>query len=83
MVVVVGEIGLDFEHVGAPPNQLQIERLDDLFGMAMNFDLPVSIHNRGASHELLQTISRHKGIRGVMHYFALDWEWAQRLEVDY
>lgn len=78
MVVVVGEIGLDFEHVGAPPNDLQIARLDELFGIATNFDLPVSIHNRGASHELLQAISRHKGIRGVMHYFALDWDWAQR-----
>src|SRR3989442_15962753 len=31
MVVVVGEIGLDFEHVGGPHNELQIERLNELF----------------------------------------------------
>ena len=78
MVVVVGEIGLDFEHVGGPHNELQIERLNALFDIAINFDLPVSVHNRGASHELLHAISGHKGIRGVMHYFALDWDWAQR-----
>jgi len=78
MVVVIGEIGLDFEHVGGPHNELQVERLNEMFAIATNFDLPVSIHNRGASHELLQAISRHKGIRGVMHYFALDWDWAQR-----
>src|SRR2546428_208655 len=84
MVVVIGEVGLDFEHVGGPHNQLQIERLDEMFDIAINFDLPVSIHNRGASHELLQAISRHKRLRGVMHYFALEWDWAQRfLEVGF
>src|SRR5262245_34474724 len=78
MVVVVGEIGLDFEHVGAPANALQIQRLNELFSMATELDLPVSLHNRGAAHELLSAISAHHGIRGVMHYFALEWEWAQR-----
>ena len=78
MVVVIGEIGLDFEHVGAPPNDLQIQRLNELFSIAMELDLPVSIHNRGASQELLTAISDHRGLRGVMHYFALEWEWAQR-----
>ena len=78
MVVVIGEIGLDFEHVGAPPNDLQIQRLNELFSIATELDLPVSIHNRGASQELLTAISAHRGLRGVMHYFALEWEWAQR-----
>jgi len=78
MVVVIGEIGLDFEHVGAPPNDLQIQRLNELFSIATELDLPVSIHNRGASHELLTAIGAHRGLRGVMHYFALEWEWAQR-----
>jgi TatD DNase family protein len=78
MVVVVGEIGLDFEHVGAPANALQIQRLNELFSMATELDLPVGLHNRGAAHELLSAISAHHGIRGVMHYFALEWDWAQR-----
>jgi len=84
MVVAIGEIGLDFEHIGGPHRDLQIQRLDELFALATELDLPVSVHNRGASTELLTAISRHSGIRGVMHYFALDWDWAQRfLEVGF
>ena len=78
MVVVIGEIGLDFEHVGGPHNELQIQRINQMFSIATDLDLPVSIHNRGAAHELLAAIHAHPGIRGVMHYFALDWDWAQR-----
>ena len=78
MVVVVGEIGLDFEHVGAPHRDLQIARLNEMFSLALEHDLPVSVHNRGAGQEILDAIAHHGGIRGVMHYFALDWEWAQR-----
>jgi TatD DNase family protein len=84
MVVVIGEIGLDFEHIGGPHRDLQVQRLDELFAIATDLDLPVSVHNRGASTELLGVISRHPGLRGVMHYFALDWDWAQRfLEVGF
>jgi len=84
MVVAIGEIGLDFEHVGGPPHDLQVQRLDELFGIATSLDLPVSVHNRGASEELLAAIKRHPSLRGVMHYFALDWDWAQRfLEVGF
>ena len=53
MVVVVGEIGLDFEHVGGPHRDLQIQRLNEMFSLATEHDLPVSIHNRGAAEELL------------------------------
>lgn len=77
-VVVIGEIGLDFEHVGGPSRDRQVERLDAMFTIATDLDLPVSIHNRSASDELASAISSHSGIRGVMHYFALDWEWAQK-----
>jgi TatD DNase family protein len=84
MVVVIGEIGLDFENVGGPNNRLQVERLNEMFAIATDFNLPVSIHNRGAAPELLTAIHAHHGIRGVMHYFSLDWDWAQRfLEVGF
>jgi TatD DNase family protein len=84
MVVAIGEIGLDFEHIGGPHQDLQLQRLNDQFAIATDLDLPVSIHNRGAAHEILSAISKHHGIRGVMHYFALDWDWAQRfLEVGF
>ena len=77
-VVAIGEIGLDFEEGGSPPPEVQIPRLHELFDLAVELDLPVSIHNRGAATELAATIAEHKGLRGVMHYFALEWDWAER-----
>ena len=77
-VVAVGEIGLDFEEAGAPERHVQVARLHELFELAVELDLPVSIHNRAAATELLDVIDAHPGLRGVMHYFALEWEWAQR-----
>jgi TatD DNase family protein len=49
-----------------------------MFSIASDFELPVSIHNRGAQTELVSAISSHAGIRGVMHYFALEWDWAEK-----
>jgi TatD DNase family protein len=81
-VVALGEIGLDFEEEGSPPRHVQVPRLHELCDLAVELDLPVSIHNRGAATEILDVIDAHPGIRGVMHYFALEWEWAQRF-LDY
>ena len=78
MVVAIGEIGLDFEHVGGPDQGTQRDRLDEMFNLALELDLPVSVHNRGADAEIADAIARHRGLRGVMHYFALEWEWAER-----
>jgi TatD DNase family protein len=55
-----------------------LERLHQLFELAVELDLPVSIHNRGAATELSAAIVKHRGLRGVMHYFALEWDWAKR-----
>jgi len=77
-VVAVGEVGLDFEEAGSPPREVQIPRLHELFDLAVELDLPVSIHNRSAATELVAAIAGHPGLQGVMHYFALDWNWAER-----
>jgi TatD DNase family protein len=77
-VVAIGEIGLDFEQAGSPPREVQLERLHILFSLAVELDLPVSVHNRGAAPELAEVAAAHPGLRGVMHYFALDWGWAMR-----
>ncbi len=69
-VVAIGEVGLDFEH-GSVERQSQVTRLDALFTLAAELDLPVSIHNRGADVEVAELIGAHPGLRGVMHYFAL------------
>jgi TatD DNase family protein len=76
--VAIGEIGLDFEDAGGVDRERQVHRLDSLFALARELYLPVSVHNRGASDELVTAIGRHPGLRGVMHYFALEWDWAER-----
>lgn len=76
--VAIGEIGLDFEHPGGPAREKQMEILDGMFALAAELDLPVSVHNRGAERELLEAIERYPRLRGVMHYFTLDWEWAMK-----
>lgn len=68
-VVAIGEVGLDFEHGG----DNQVERLAAMFEMAVQADLPVSVHNRGGTGEVARLIRMHPGLRGVMHYFALTW----------
>ena len=75
-VVAIGEVGLDFEH-GEVDRDAQIRRLDALFGLAVELDLPVSIHNRGAAEQVAELIGAHSGLRGVMHYFALGWREAE------
>jgi TatD DNase family protein len=77
-VVAIGEVGLDFEQPGSPSSGEQVNRLHELCELAVELDLPVSIHNRGAAADILEVIEAHRGLRGVMHYFALEWEWAQR-----
>jgi len=77
-VVAIGEVGLDFEQARTPPPDVQMARLHRLCSLAVEHGLPVSIHNRGAATELAEVIAAHSGLRGVMHYFALEWDWAAR-----
>lgn len=77
-VVAIGEVGLDFDDRNGPPRDVQVARLRDLFTLAVELDLPVSIHNRGAAVEVAEAIAAHPGLRGAMHYFALEWDWAER-----
>ena len=75
--VAIGEVGLDFAQEGSPARDVQVDRLHRLFDLATDLDLPVSVHNRGADAEIAACVSAHPGLRGVMHYFALDWEGAK------
>ena len=76
-VAVIGEVGLDFERAGVP-RERQIRRLDTLFGLAVELDLPVFFFNDTATTEIEALIDGHPGLRGVMHYFALGWDDATR-----
>lgn len=77
-VVAIGEVGLDFQDAHAPDRDVQISRLDQLFSLAVDLGLPVSVHNRDAATEVAAAIASHPGLRGAMHYFALELDWAER-----
>ncbi|MDQ6691384.1 MAG: TatD family hydrolase, partial [Candidatus Dormibacteraeota bacterium] len=77
--VAVGEVGLD----GSPgADYAPMDRQEAWFGqlcdLAVEHDLPVSVHVREAADQVLRIITARPGLRGVMHYFSLDWDWAQR-----
>jgi TatD DNase family protein len=77
-VVAIGEVGLDFGHPERAAEATQVAWFHALCELAIELDLPLSIHNREAEAQLLEVLRAHPGVRGVMHYWALDWSWAER-----
>jgi TatD DNase family protein len=77
-VVAIGEIGLDPTYADGPRAEVQARRLHDLCALAIDLNLPVSVHCRQSAEALHEVLSSHRGLRGVMHYFSLDRAWAER-----
>jgi TatD DNase family protein len=77
-VVAVGEVGLDRvdEHRG--PYGAQLEWFRACCRLALEHDLPVCVHIRGTEHDVYDELCRQPGLRGVIHYWSLPWEWAER-----
>jgi TatD DNase family protein len=66
-----GEIGLDFYRHLSPPEK-QIDAFEQQLDMAVDYNLPVIIHNRDADREVFEVL-RKKGnspLRGVIHCFS-------------
>lgn len=77
-VIAIGEIGLDTK-IDGPPLEVQIPIYEAQIELAVDLDLPVILHCRGAFSELLAPIKRHGGnVRGVVHAFSRGPELAQR-----
>lgn len=77
-VVAIGEVGLDHvdEHRG--PHDQQVRWFEACCGLALELGLPVCVHTRGSQQEVYEVLRGHFGISGVMHYWTLPWEWAER-----
>src|SRR3989344_2590019 len=78
-VVMIGECGLDFYHAD---KNTDFERQKKLFIDQIRFALThkksLMIHSRDAYGELLEILKLYPGIRGNIHFFAGDWEIAQK-----
>jgi TatD DNase family protein len=78
-VVAVGEVGLDHadrDDVG--PFDAQEQWFDALIRLALELDLPVCVHIRQSADDVYRTLAEHPGVRGVIHYWSLDADWARR-----
>ncbi|MHB1271577.1 MAG: TatD family hydrolase [Rhodanobacter sp.] len=78
IAVAVGEIGLDF-HVTGLDQDLQRHYFSSQLRLARERDLPVIVHARGALEEVILTLRRTGGLRGVVHSFSGSLEQARRL----
>ena len=78
-VVAIGEIGLDY-HYDYSPRDVQREVLIEQIRIAIRNDLPVVIHNRESTEDLLEILGRANlaETRGVIHSFTEDWSVARR-----
>lgn len=74
-VVAVGEIGLDFYRDSADPESQRAVFAAQL-ELARALNMPVIIHQRAAETEVLSTLERFAPLRGVMHCFTGDSEYA-------
>jgi TatD DNase family protein len=79
-VVAIGEIGLDY-HYEHSPREVQKKVFAEHLRIALANDLPVVIHNRESTEDLLSILRRAdlSGLRGVLHSFTENWEVAKDL----
>ena len=79
-VVAVGETGFDFfRNLSPRPSQEKAFRAH--IELATEYDLPLIIHDRDAHEEILDILkeySSHKNLRGVIHCFSGDLDFALR-----
>jgi TatD DNase family protein len=68
-VVAIGEIGLDY-HYDLSPRDVQQKVFMQQLALAIRLRLPVVIHMREATQDMLAILREHKGLTGVMHCYS-------------
>ena len=86
-VVAVGEIGLDYyylkrssKYAKYPNREKQMFCFEQMLDMALEINLPVIIHTRESDSDLVAILkSYQESLRGVVHCFAGDYNFASKL----
>lgn len=70
-VVALGEMGLDY-HWDKSPHDVQKEVFRKQIGLAKKLELPIIIHNRDATEDVVQMLREEnaKEVGGIMHCFS-------------
>jgi TatD DNase family protein len=80
-IVSIGEVGLDFFHEKKEDCfKKQIEYFEMQINIAIENDLPLIIHSRNSIAETYDVLKKfkNKNIRGVIHCFSENFEWAKK-----
>jgi TatD DNase family protein len=79
-VVAIGETGLDY-HYDHSPREVQRDVLLRHIALAKELDLPIIIHNRESTADLVSILTSNeaKGLRGILHSFTESLDVAKRL----
>jgi TatD DNase family protein len=77
-VVAIGETGLDY-YWDKTHLDLQHHFFRTFLNLGRQHDLPVIVHDREAHEDVHRLISEFPGVRGVMHCFSGDPEFARRM----
>lgn len=69
-VVAIGEIGLDYHYMHSP-RETQREVFMRHIALAKSLDLPVIVHNRESTDDLVELLTSEdaKGARGILHSY--------------
>lgn len=77
-VVAIGEMGLDY-YWDKSPKDVQKDVFRRQISLAKRLKLPIIIHNREATEDIVQILEEGAGVvGGIMHCFSADWETAKR-----
>lgn len=76
--IAVGECGLDFYLKDLDRNR-QMLFFDAQLAMAHTRDLPVIVHARKSTEQVIQCIKHYPGLRGMVHSYSGSFEQAQQL----
>ena len=79
-IVAIGECGLDYHYMHSP-RDTQREVLLRHIALAKELDLPIIIHNRESTDDLIEVLSSEeaRGSRGILHSYTEGLEPARRL----
>ena len=70
-VVAVGEIGLDASYSGnGEPTKIQVQIFHEMLAIAEKASLPVIIHSRGSTSQIMSLLPSYKISKVLLHWFS-------------